>query len=422
LRILLLRARENYLKDDCYKITMKKIDLQVHTLYSDGGKSAEYLIREAHSLDHNIGAIAFTDHDNKGFYTWPGIARLVSQLHSDAKDGPKLERVADLQFARCGLEMHAEPIDVSKFDASVFEQGWPMLRYRSLLKVGAGEVPRSMLIIQATEIKAMLDGKTVDLLAYFVPAKDNYFDEKFASQIMLRNDRAAKIVSNLRRECGMPQLTMGDVHQAQSDANYIMIPHIASAILNLTHTGVKEKKIDLPRAYVIANPDLEQLVDSRQALYSDHNVAIINKYLNANMYEVDGVIRGFIKRKKPGYAPMDKSQFPDAREAVENLLEIGAVPVLPYSSSLDMSATYKRFQEWGHGLVGLEVWNMRHMEVVPQMKELAAEHNCLAVTAGSDHHAQKYDGPDRKHLGVELDNAEEIIESLIKHRLRIIGE
>ena len=365
----------------------QRVDFQVHSHHSDGGRAPSDLIVRAHDINTDMRALAITDHDRKGFYTQPGLGKLL-------EDTPgQIKRVQNVSFSD-GI-LCTETADIPPYDSNpaVYENGWPLLHYATVTPIGGSRYVREMYIVQACEITTFWRRHNcrVDLLAYFMPAEDKFFDEAFAKQEGPRRTRAKQIVESVAESQNW-NFTIADVDRVLWPARSIYRPHIAKAILNLRDRGTlcergNGRKITLsPRIKI-------------------HEV--IRRYIPDEICpKLDGVV------------------LYDTEQAIKNLLEIRAVPVIPWSKDLDDPQLYQLVSDvhsWSDGMMGLEVWNARHLHTADVMRGLAQAFNITTITAGSDYHGQEHDPPDRNHFGLLPTNGmpRDMLERLIKLRLRI---
>lgn len=374
-----------------------RIDLQVHTYHSDGGKSPEDLIMRAHTPSEAIGCLALLDHDGKEWFRNPGLTRVINGVSGI------LQRVKDIAFRRGKLrtQCRAIPRDVMDVDTG---DAWPLLRYDTFEHVFHTEVMRSMYVVQACEISAMYEGRQVDVLGYFMPGQDDYFDNVFESQIKPRRERAMRMVEEIAQAYDW-NFSMQDVYRVLGPAKKIMSPHIALALLR----KAERKEIELSK---------KLLLERRVARGEPESTGD---------YRTDDILDVYVKPHDSPENKLPKGVIPSLEDVVRNLLAIKAIPVVPWSRRLGVAGLRQIIglvHEISNGYFGLEVVNRRYAEATVPMVELANDFNVTVRTAGSDYHGQDRDPPDRNYFGVRLEGEvpQDVLERLIKCRMRLLNE
>ncbi|MBD3318674.1 hypothetical protein GF342_02075 [Candidatus Woesearchaeota archaeon] len=363
--------------------TKYRVDLQVHTKWSDGYLTPDVLLDRANNPQRLISVISFTDHDTTRGYDTPGLR----QLKEGYAEGI-LRRVTEIEFS--DGHPHTKACCIDPADPGAPHQGMPLLEYQgppmpvSFMQnspaTDALVASYRTFLIQGAEISTRLDGRRFDLLAYFMPASDPWFNEVFERQVEPREKRAKLMVDDLREQYKWP-ITMQEVLSETGIARRVFQPHIASAILYLRD----DNKIDIPRHWRISD--------------------VITEYLSPGC---------------DAYHPINLEVLPTTQEVIERLLILGAVPVMPYSKSCDSVATMRLLQEWACGLMGAEVVNLRSTkEQIDDMRKAVTENGVQLETSGSDFHGLYHDRKDRRKLGVPATEPYKVLENLIKHRQRI---
>jgi len=149
-----------------------KIDLHIHTTYSDGSFSPEKIVDAA--IDAGLDAIAITDHDN-----------------------------------------------VLSHDIAI--------KYANELAKKNGTTPLE--IIRGVEVNTLYKGFEIHILGYFMNEKDSDFQSMLKTQQKARIEQTEKIISLLNKKANIP-VRFEDVKKLVAEGGSIGRPHIAKAITN----------------------------------------------------------------------------------------------------------------------------------------------------------------------------------------------
>ncbi len=202
-------------------------------------------------------------------------------------------------------------------------------------------------LVPGVELSTTIPGPEIHILGYFVDQDDARFTERLAA---LASDRVSRITNVVRllNDAGYPVDI--DAILAQADEGSIGRPHVARALIEL-------------------------------GAATDMNDAFSR----------------FLRRGTAGWAP--RSPF-TAEEAVQMLLDNGAVPVLAHPfSTRDVEGTVGRLVP--AGLRGLEVYYGEY-DAIQQLELLGvAQRYGLVPTGGSDFHGPRFrEGRDLGTVGV----------------------
>lgn len=150
-----------------------KLDLHMHSIYSDGDLSPEELVNAAISLD--IGAISITDHDNVLAYEFA-------------------QAQADLRAKEAGKDIIA--------------------------------------IIPGVEINTLWNNNEIHVLGYYMNVTTKSFQNLIAYQQHARIEQTIKIIENLNKKENI-KIKFEDVDSLITKGGSIGRPHIAKAIANV---------------------------------------------------------------------------------------------------------------------------------------------------------------------------------------------
>src|SRR5574344_539533 len=164
-----------------------KLDLHIHTTYSDGAFSPEKIVDTA--LDCGLEAIAITDHDNVLSY----------------------------------------PIAIEHAKKTAIEKNQKQLE-----------------IIQGVEINTIYKGYEIHILGYFMNTKDNDFVELLKTQQNARLKKTKEILSLLSKKERI-KITLDDMKKLVAKGGSIGRPHLAKAIAS---AGGTQNVIDAYNKYI----------------------------------------------------------------------------------------------------------------------------------------------------------------------------
>jgi len=167
-----------------------KVDLHIHSVYSDGALSPEDIVDNA--LEVGLSAISISDHDN-----------ILAFKHATAQAQKKSE-----------------------------ETGSPPLE-----------------IIPGIEVNTMYQGEEIHVLGYFYDAKNKGLLDMITYQQHVRVEQITKIVKNLNQIARI-NITMEDITNLVREGGSIGRPHIAKAILNV---GGVSNMIEAYKKYINDN-------------------------------------------------------------------------------------------------------------------------------------------------------------------------
>lgn len=153
-----------------------KLDLHIHSVYSDGSLPPEGIVDAAAEL--GLGAIAITDHDNTLSYEY---AKAHSEQLAQKTGNPAIE------------------------------------------------------IIPGVEINTIWGKHEIHILGYYMNMETKAFQDLLAYQQHARAEQTAKIVEKLAREAGV-NIRLEDVTSLIQEGGSIGRPHIARAITNVGGT------------------------------------------------------------------------------------------------------------------------------------------------------------------------------------------
>ena len=149
-----------------------KLDLHIHSVYSDGALSPEKIVDIA--IDNGLSAISITDHDN-----------ILAFKHAQAQALLKSE-----------------------------ETGQPPLD-----------------IIPGIEINTVMNGEEVHILGYYFDFQNKELLDMIAYQQHARIEQITKIIKRLDKIANI-QITMEDIGSLIQEGGSIGRPHMAKAIMN----------------------------------------------------------------------------------------------------------------------------------------------------------------------------------------------
>lgn len=164
-----------------------KIDLHIHSIYSDGALSPERIVDTA--IDNGLSAISITDHDN-----------ILAFKHAQAQARLKSE-----------------------------ETGQPPLD-----------------IIPGIEVNTLFNGEEVHVLGYYFNFQDKDMLDMIAYQQHARIEQITKIIKKLDQVANI-KITMDDITTYVQEGGSIGRPHIAKAIF---HAGGVSGIIEAYRKYI----------------------------------------------------------------------------------------------------------------------------------------------------------------------------
>lgn len=155
---------------------MLKLDLHIHSVYSDGSLTPEEIVDTA--IEIGLGAIAITDHDNVKSYS----------------------------YAKARADYHAE------------KQGKKVIE-----------------IIPGVEINTIWNNEEIHILGYYMNMETKPFADLLSYQQHARSEQTSMIVDRLSKEAGM-NIKREDVTSLIQEGGSIGRPHIARAITNVGGT------------------------------------------------------------------------------------------------------------------------------------------------------------------------------------------
>lgn len=233
-------------------------------------------------------------------------------------------------------------------------------------------------VIQGEEITCHYRDKETHLLAYFLD--QSHMDAE--SNLYKHNRRMwnahrgwAKALCKELSDSGYPVSYEEVLEKAVS--SYGLKPYILPRFLQARHGEKIASELNMQ-----GTPDIKE----------------INKWLNKK-YQIS------IERYYQGPDESNVAPFPDIKDTIDMVLDVGGVPVLShpgrYEHITEPEPVIKELLDLSNGLIGFEVYNSRQTEAKTKLWEAAVNAAGALKTGGSDFHGHAHRKEER--VGVNMD-------------------